>query len=97
MTTLENIQNNDIVKYRIGRAGESSTIWSEWTVGPVYVARRIIKLNKNPFRKSYEKNAIITITVNGTADFSIDHLGEDLNEIVFCNEDYYLQLDIPRK
>lgn len=98
--TLENIQNGDSVRFRIGRAGETDVVWENWQEGPIYVQRREHPLPnrlRDPCRPSHNQGAIITLTptMANTAEFSADDLS-DGPEIVFCCEDYYLQLDIPR-
>lgn len=99
MITLQTIQDGDVVRYRTGRAGQTDVDWNNWKTGPFYIVRRENKINRSHPRQSYQKNAIIIITPRSdvTAEFSIDDLGTDSNEIVFCCEDYYLQLDIPRE
>jgi hypothetical protein len=98
--TLENLQNDDNVRFRIGRAGLDDIVWQNWQEGPMYVQRREKSLPKkihDSRRQSHNVGAIITITpkMANTAEFSADDLNEE-GEIVFCCEDYYMQIDIPR-
>jgi hypothetical protein len=92
---LEEIENNIIVEYRVGRAGPNSVIWEPWTKGPLYVNKRTVDL---PIKKRYQGSSdwwkagsIVTLTPNNssTADFDQD---DYCGDGVFCNEDYYLEI-----
>lgn len=81
---LSELFDNQIVKYRIGRAGPNNVIWEEWTIGPIYVQRRAIQY------KNYPAGEIVTLTTinDVTAEYSED----DFFEGIFNCEDYYLEI-----
>lgn len=70
MLTLENLQHNMEVTYRISDNYNSS--WSEWKVGRLHVARRERDLPKNrrdPF-SNWKMGQIICLCVGESSEFS---------------------------
>lgn len=39
MIDISKLENNQTIRYRLGKHGEHSVKWSEWKIGKIYVAK----------------------------------------------------------
>jgi len=90
---LASLQNNQSVRYRIGRAGRTDVEWEDWKEGPLYVEKRESDMPslKNRARDTWKAGSILMLIPIGenTAEFGqADYCGNG----VFCAEDYYLEI-----
>jgi hypothetical protein len=77
MTTLD-LRNNDVLLYRLGKAGESSVAWGDWKTGKIHLTRK-------------RNGEIATITPQNdfTAEFSqSSYCGDG----IFNSEEFYFQI-----
>jgi len=91
---LSSLQNNQIVKYRIGRAGPTEVIWGKWTIASLYVARRQQDLpaklrNKCKYWKAGDITTLTTVE-DVCAEFNQNDFCDDG---IFNAEDWYLEID----
>lgn len=95
--TLSDLHNDQVVRYRIGRAGEARVNWGPWNKGPIYVARRQVDLPKKYRGTSPETHwragSILTLRPrNGVcAEFGGDDWSPEFR--TFNCEDYYLEIE----
>jgi len=91
---LEELENNELVEYRVGRAGPTSVVWEPWMVGTLYVNKRETDL-ASKYRKrapdTWRAGSILTLTPHNsiTAEFG---QGDYCGNGIFCAEDYYLEI-----
>lgn len=90
---LDELANDVVVEYRIGRAGSEGVVWEPWTKGPLYVAKREQDLQKNrrAAGDSWKAGSIVTLTPRNTATADF-HQDDYCGAGVFCSEDYYLEI-----
>jgi len=91
---LSDLHTNQIVTFRIGRAGKSNVIWGEWQQGYIYVARRLTSLPNKLKTRTNAPNVgdIITICPKDIvcAEFS---QGDYFPEFHCFNcEDWYFEI-----
>lgn len=88
----QELQNNQRVKYRIGKHGEHSINWGEWKSGNLYVARRVLPIKRVKFSFTPNLGDIITLTIRNEncAEFSQQDFNEDG---VFNCEEWNLEIE----
>jgi len=84
--TINDLQNNQIVTYRLGRAGRSKVEWEDWQTGPIYVRRREIPYKKHP---AGELLTLVPIIEDAWAEYG---LGDYMGGNTFLCEDYYMEI-----
>lgn len=82
---LSDLTNGQVVRYRLGRAGQTCVQWGGWQNGSIYVARR-----EKAFR-NHPTGEIVTLTPNdqGWAEYS----ERDFFNGCFTAEDYYMEIE----
>lgn len=93
--TIRSLENNQIVKYRLGRAGTSAPIWGDWKTGKIFVQKRNSDYlpAKKQSRTSWQAGAVLIVTPQdeNTAEFREEDFSFEFN--TFCCENFYFEID----
>lgn len=83
---LCDLQDNQRITFRLGRAGESRVKWGFWQNGDLYLARRETACKGHP------AGEILTLAIREVvwAEYGQDDFDSTFN--IFVNEDYYLEI-----
>jgi len=87
------LEDNDPVMYRKGRAGRNKVHWSEWAYGTLYVKKREFPLSERLYARAKNVGDVIILVVReniGWAEYSQD----DLQDGTFTCEDFYLEIKL---
>ena len=90
---LRELQNGQLVTFRLGFAGPTGAHWRAWQTGPLYIQRRAIDLPK-AMRKynGWQAGTILILTPmheHNTAEFSEQEFdGQD----TFTCEEHFIQI-----
>lgn len=92
---MSELQNGQIVRYRLGKAGETNVTWEPWKDGPIYISRRETELQQRYRRNArgteWQTGAIITLTP--LDDSWAEYGQDDFSQGVFTCEDYYMEIE----
>jgi len=82
-------ENNQVVEYRLGRAGRHDVDFGDWQTGPIYVKKTEAgeMCNMTPITKPQ-------LGLWAEYDPRRDYCGEDDGIATFICEDYYMEIKI---